>query len=128
MQMKGFRRVSSKRLQLKALKSARCSLCPLQHRIGAWAPSVCPDLLALLTVPKTFSFLSLIGRVVAFAIDDNFNLMQAENARRELQRQNERPQQTAQSNSSIDGGWITPAYPQIKYKAGVGQVRFIRMI
>jgi hypothetical protein len=24
--------------------------------------------------------------------------------------------------------WSTLAYPQIKYKAGVGQVRFIRMI
>ena len=36
------------------------------------------------------SFLRLIGRVVAFAIDDNFNLRQAEAARAELQRQNER--------------------------------------
>jgi formate hydrogenlyase transcriptional activator len=36
------------------------------------------------------SFLSLIGRVVAFAIDDNFNLRQAEAAQRELQGQNER--------------------------------------
>jgi formate hydrogenlyase transcriptional activator len=35
------------------------------------------------------SFLRLIGRVVAFAIDDNFNLRQAEAARAELQRQNE---------------------------------------
>jgi formate hydrogenlyase transcriptional activator len=36
------------------------------------------------------SFLRLIGRVVAFAIDDNFNLRQAEAAQAELQRQNER--------------------------------------
>src|SRR6266700_2666478 len=36
------------------------------------------------------SFLRLIGRVVAFAIDDNFNLRQAEAAREELQRQNEK--------------------------------------
>ncbi len=36
------------------------------------------------------AFLSLIGRVVAFAIDDNFNLRQVEAARAELQRQNER--------------------------------------
>ena len=36
------------------------------------------------------SFLRLIGRVVAFAIDDNFNLKRAEVAQRELQRQNER--------------------------------------
>jgi PAS domain S-box-containing protein len=35
------------------------------------------------------SFLRLIGRVVAFAIDDNFNLRRAEVAQRELQRQNE---------------------------------------
>ena len=35
------------------------------------------------------SLLRLIGRVVAFAIDDNFNLRQAEAARAELQRQNE---------------------------------------
>ena len=36
------------------------------------------------------SFLRLIGRVLAFAIDDNFNLGQAEGAQRELQQQNER--------------------------------------
>jgi formate hydrogenlyase transcriptional activator len=36
------------------------------------------------------SFLRLIGRVVAFAIDDNFNLRQAEAARAELQRQNDK--------------------------------------
>ena len=35
------------------------------------------------------SFLRLVGRVVAFAIDDNFNLRRAEIAQRELQRQNE---------------------------------------
>jgi PAS domain S-box-containing protein len=33
------------------------------------------------------SFLRLVGRVVAFAIDDNFNLRRAEVAQRELQRQ-----------------------------------------
>lgn len=42
------------------------------------------------------SFLRLIGRVVAFAIDDNFNLRQAEAARAELQRQNERLQRSEQ--------------------------------
>ena len=36
------------------------------------------------------AFLRLVGRVVAFAIDDNFNLRQAEAARAELQRQNEK--------------------------------------
>src|SRR6201988_1195253 len=35
------------------------------------------------------SFLRLVGCVVAFAIDDNFNLRRAEVAQRELQRQNE---------------------------------------
>jgi formate hydrogenlyase transcriptional activator len=40
------------------------------------------------------SFLRLIGRVVAFAIDDNFNLRQAETARSELQRQNDRLQRS----------------------------------
>jgi formate hydrogenlyase transcriptional activator len=45
--------------------------------------------------PKTvyssddIAFLQLIGRVVAFAIDDNFNLRQAEAAQTELQRQND---------------------------------------
>ena len=40
------------------------------------------------------SFLRLIGRVVAFAIDDNFNLRRAEVAHGELQRQNERLQRS----------------------------------
>ena len=38
------------------------------------------------------SFLRLIGRVVAFAIDDNLNLRQAEAARAELERQNQQLQ------------------------------------
>ena len=40
------------------------------------------------------SFLRLIGRVVAFAMDDNFNLRRAEVAQRELQSQNERLQRS----------------------------------
>jgi PAS domain S-box-containing protein len=40
------------------------------------------------------SFLRLIGRVVAFAIDDNLNLRRADVAQRELQRQNERLQRS----------------------------------
>ncbi|MGC2608136.1 MAG: sigma 54-interacting transcriptional regulator, partial [Silvibacterium sp.] len=40
------------------------------------------------------AFLRLIGRVVAFAIDDNFNLRQAEAARAELQHQNEKLQRS----------------------------------
>src|SRR5579863_4214552 len=50
--------------------------------------------------PKTvyssedIGFLRLVGRVVAFAIDDNFNLRRAEATQRELQRQNERLQRS----------------------------------
>jgi PAS domain S-box-containing protein len=40
------------------------------------------------------SFLQLIGRVVAFAIDDNFNLKRAEASNAELQRQNDRLQRS----------------------------------
>lgn len=42
------------------------------------------------------NFLRLIGRIVAFAIDDNFNLRQAKTARAELQRQNEQLQRREQ--------------------------------
>ena len=38
---------------------------------------------------EDISFLRLIGRVVAFAIDDNFNVRRAEVAQQELQRQND---------------------------------------
>ena len=43
---------------------------------------------------EDIGFLRLIGRVVAFAIDDNFNLRQAEAAQQELIRQNERLQRS----------------------------------
>ena len=43
---------------------------------------------------EDIGFLRLIGRVVAFAIDDNFNLRQAEAAQQELRRQNERLQRS----------------------------------
>ena len=43
---------------------------------------------------EDIGFLRLIGRVVAFAIDDNFNLRQAEAAQRELQRHNEQLQRS----------------------------------
>jgi PAS domain S-box-containing protein len=42
------------------------------------------------------SFLRLIGRVLVFAIDDNFNVRRAEAAQRELQRQNERLERSEQ--------------------------------
>ena len=43
---------------------------------------------------EDISFLRLIGRVVAYAISDSFNLRQAEAARLELERQNDRLQRT----------------------------------
>jgi PAS domain S-box-containing protein len=56
------------------------------RRLGALGMSASPG-----TVYSNddVSFLRLVGRVVAFAIDDNFNLRRAEVAQRELQRQNE---------------------------------------
>jgi hypothetical protein len=52
--MKWFRRVLSMGLQPKVFTSDRWFLWRSRHRIGAWARWVCPDLLAPLTVPKTF--------------------------------------------------------------------------
>jgi hypothetical protein len=43
---------------------------------------------------EDISVLRLIGRVVAYAISDSFNLRQAEAARLELERQNDRLQRT----------------------------------
>jgi PAS domain S-box-containing protein len=56
------------------------------RRLGALGMSGSPG-----TVYRNddISFLRLVGRVVAFAIDDNFNLRRAEIAQRQLQRQNE---------------------------------------
>jgi len=61
------------------------------RRLGALGMSGAPG-----TVYSShdISFLRLIGRVVAFAIDDNFNLRQARAARAELERQNERLQRS----------------------------------
>jgi hypothetical protein len=94
-------------------------------------------------------FLRVIGRVVAFAIDDNFNLRQAEAARAELQRQNEKlqrserelrdvietipsmagqPRPTVRLNFSIDVGWITPGLQRSKHRGGDGQLRFTQTI
>src|ERR1700758_1602806 len=47
------------------------------------------------------SFLRLVGRVVAFAIDDNFNLRRAEVAQRELQRQNELLQRSERERREV---------------------------
>src|SRR4029077_1379671 len=56
------------------------------RRLGALAMSGAPG---TIYGNDDVSFLRLIGRVVAFAIDDNFNLRQTEAANAELQRQNE---------------------------------------
>jgi formate hydrogenlyase transcriptional activator len=57
------------------------------RRLGALGMSGFPG---TLYSNDDISFLRLIGRIVAFAIDDNFNLRQAEAAQAELQRQNDR--------------------------------------
>jgi formate hydrogenlyase transcriptional activator len=57
------------------------------RRLGALGMSGFPG---TLYSSDDISFLRLIGRVVAFAIDDNFNLRRAEAAQAELQRQNDR--------------------------------------
>jgi formate hydrogenlyase transcriptional activator len=50
---------------------------------------------------EDISFLGLIGRVVAFAIDDGLNLRRAQNAQAELHRQNERLQLLLNLTNSI---------------------------
>jgi formate hydrogenlyase transcriptional activator len=62
-----------------------------QRRLGALGMSGGPG---IGYSSDDISFLRLIGRVVAFAIDDNFNLKRAEAANGELQRQNERLQRS----------------------------------
>jgi PAS domain S-box-containing protein len=62
-----------------------------QRRLGALGMSGRPG---ISYSSDDISFLRLIGRVVAFAIDDNFNLRRAEAANAELQRQNERLQRS----------------------------------
>jgi len=68
-------------------------LTTLHRRLGALGMSGPPG---TVYSDDDISFLRLIGRVVALAIDDNFNLRQAEAARAELQRQNDRLQQSEQ--------------------------------
>ncbi len=60
-------------------------------RLGALGMSGRPE---TVYSSEDIGFLRLIGRVVAFAIDDNFNLRRAEATQRELQRQNERLQRS----------------------------------
>jgi formate hydrogenlyase transcriptional activator len=85
----------------------------LKEGIAAQGLDVCPLVFVPLTTPHRrlgalgmsgppgvayasddVAFLRLVGRVVAFAIDDNFNLRQAEATRAELQRQNEKLQRS----------------------------------
>jgi formate hydrogenlyase transcriptional activator len=61
------------------------------RRLGALGVSGRPE---TVYTSEDIGFLRLIGRVVAFAIDDNFNLRQAEAAQLELQRQNDRLQRS----------------------------------
>jgi len=61
------------------------------RRLGALGMSGAPG---TVYSPDDISFLRLIGRVVALAIDDNLNLTLAEVAQKELQRQNERLQRS----------------------------------
>ena len=94
MQMKGCRRGSSKGLQPKVFEIGPLVFVPLttpHRRLGALGMSGPPG---TVYSSEDIGFLRLIGRVVAFAIDDNFNLRQAEAAQQELQRQNERLQRS----------------------------------
>ena len=61
------------------------------RRLGALGMSGAPG---TTYTDEDIGFLSLIGRLVAFAIDDNFNLRQAEASQRELRSQNERLQRS----------------------------------
>src|SRR5579863_1612841 len=61
------------------------------RRLGALGMSGRPE---TVYSSEDIGFLRLIGRVVAFAIDDNFNLRRAEDAQQELIRQNERLQRS----------------------------------
>ena len=67
------------------------------------------------------AFLSLIGRVVAFAIDDNFNLRQAEAAQAELQPQNERLQRSEKELRDL----INNIPAQVNTFTPDGQVAFV---
>jgi len=62
-----------------------------QRRLGALGMSGHPG---ISYSSDDIAFLQLIGRAVAFAIDDNFNLKRAEASNAELQRQNERLQRS----------------------------------
>ena len=61
------------------------------RRLGALGMSGSPG---CLYNDEDVSFLRLIGRGVAFAIDDDFNLKRADAAQQELQRQNDRLQRS----------------------------------
>jgi len=66
-------------------------LTTLHRRLGALGMSGQPG---ISYSSDDIGFLRLIGQVVAFAVDDNFNLRRVETANAELQRQNERLQRS----------------------------------
>ena len=70
---------------------------------------------------EDIAFLSLIGRVVAFAIDDNFNLRQAEAAQAELRRQNKLLEQTEKELRDL----INNIPAQVNTLTNEGQVGFV---
>ena len=147
--MKEYRHASKKGIAAQGLDLGPLVFVPLttpHRRLGALGMSGSPG-----TVYDSddISFLRLVGRVVAFAIDDNFNLRRAEVTQRELQCQNERlqrserelrevietipsmawsPEQMVLLNSSTAAGWLMLVLQQIKRRVGAGQLRFIRTI
>jgi formate hydrogenlyase transcriptional activator len=70
---------------------------------------------------EDIGFMRLIGRVVAFAIDDNFNLRQVQAAQAELGRQNNRLQQTEKELRDL----INNIPAQVNTMTPDGQVGFV---
>jgi PAS domain S-box-containing protein len=88
------------------------------RRLGALGMSGSPG---TTYISEDIAFLSLIGRIVAFAIDDNFNLRQAEAAQAELQRQNERLQRSERELRDL----INNIPGQVNTFTPDGQVAFV---
>ena len=93
-QMKECRRRVKQGIAAHGLEIGPLVFVPLttpHRRLGALGMSGRPE---TVYSSEDIGFLRLIGRVVAFAIDDNFNLRRAEDAQQELIRQNERLQRS----------------------------------
>jgi len=118
-------------------------LTTLHRRLGALGVSGQPG---ISYSSDDISFLRFIGQVVAFAVDDNFNLRRVETANAELQRQNDGCNEVSESlrevietipcmawSASADGAaqffnrrWLDYlALRQIKCRIGAGQPQFI---